>query len=85
MQYYKEHNTILIQSPTYSCTYERNIIKLICSVRSFSIKHIKKNIIHLNGINRTHSKSYVNPYYHWRNKQFTNHTRGMKIHTIWYD
>ena len=62
MQNYKKHNNILIQSTPNSRTYEWNIIVPVRSVRRFSIKHIKKNIKHLNRIYRSLSISYVNPY-----------------------
>ena len=85
MQDYKKHNNILIQSTANSRTYEWKIIKLVRSLRHFSIKQIKKNIIHLNENYRSLRISYVNPYCYWGHKQLTIHTTGMKFHTIWYD
>ena len=81
----QNHNKILIQTTPNSRTYEWKIIILVRSVQRFSIKHMKKNIIHLFRIFSTLSKSNINLYYYWVHKQLTNHTSGMKFHTIWYD
>ena len=62
MQNYKKHNNILIQNTPNSRTYEWKNINLLRSVQRFSIKHIKKNLIHLNRIYRSLRISYVNPY-----------------------
>ena len=62
MQNYKKHNNILIQSTPNSRPYEWNIIGPGRSVRRFSIKIIKNNIIHLKRIYGSLRIPYVNPY-----------------------
>ena len=50
MQNYKKHNKILGQCTPNSRTHRWEIIKLGRSVRRFSIKNIKRNLIDLNRI-----------------------------------